>query len=61
MKTGRRNQESNEEQPYICPEQGNQGGEEFETYAYLPAFKLEIFKSMEERDMDCLMSVQHES
>ncbi len=56
-KTGNSTQESNEEQPYIPPEQGNQQGEEIVMYAYLPEFELEFFRSMTERDMDHLISV----
>ena len=56
-----------ERSPYIplecseqCPEQRNPTHVEFPSYVYPPEFESEIFNSMQERDMDHLMSVQLE-
>jgi len=64
---GSSNQESDEEEPYIppecleqCPEQHNPTHVGFPPYVYPPEFELQIFNSMQERDMDHLMSVQLE-
>jgi len=55
-KSGRRSWESNEEEHYISLEKGNQKGAMRKKYRYPKKFELELFKSMMERDMNCIMS-----